>query len=121
MYIFQQINFKLMTAAEYFDQTPKDHQGPIQALRKTILREYPGIEEAMDFKMPTYLFEGEQMFALASEMQHMALYIIPYRKLDSFRESLSDFDLGKSCIRFKTLGPEQLKKLQRIIAAVGTA
>jgi uncharacterized protein YdhG (YjbR/CyaY superfamily) len=108
-----------MTVAEYFAGVPTKRREVVLKLREMILREYPGIEETMDYKMPTYVWEGESLLAMANHTRYISLYVIPFHQLDPYREALQTFDVGKSCIRFSKIDVAGLETLQRVISAVG--
>lgn len=108
-----------MTVAEYFEGVPPKRRDILFTIRELIQREYPGIEETMDYKMPTYVWEGEALFAIASHKRYLSLYVIPFHQLDPYREVLQGFDVGQSCIRFQNIDKAGLETLQRVISAVG--
>jgi len=108
-----------MTALDYIKNLKSGRKKAMTILRRAIFELYPDIEEAMDYKMPTYLYKGQTLCAMASQKNYMALYIMPYDLLDNFAKELEDFDCGKSCIRFKSLDEEKIDILIQILEFVG--
>ena len=64
--------------------------------------------------MPTYDYRGAMLCAFASQKQYMSLYVEP-RVLDRHREELDHLNLGKSCIRFKSLAQLPLDVVRKIL------
>lgn len=111
------------TVEEYLDELPGDRRSAIEAVRETILANLPdGYVEAMNWGMiayevpletfpDTYNNKPLMYAALASQKNHMALYLSAvYGQdearqwfIDRYRDSGKKLDMGKSCVRFKTL------------------
>ena len=104
-----------MTAQDYINGLPKDRAEIIQSIRELIFELFPNIKENMDYRMPTYLYKWETLCAIASQKDHLVLYIMPYDLLDEFGEELKAYDMGKSCIRFRKLQPNSLDLFKRIL------
>lgn len=108
-----------MNTKEYFSNLTEDRKKPLKQLRKMIKETFPGIKETMDYKMPTYVLDGQTICAVASQKNHMALYVMSYDSLKKFEEELKPFDCGKSCIRFKKLDSDTLRLFQHILKHAG--
>ena len=108
-----------MSALAYIKDLESSRKKALTTLRNVILELYPEIEETMGYNMPTYLYKGETLCAIASQKNYMALYIMPYDLLDNFAEQLKGFNCGKSCIRFKSLDEEKIDTLIQILEFVG--
>ena len=111
------------TVAEYLAELPADRRTALEAVRQTILANLPaGYEEAMNWGMITYQvplarypdsYNGQPLAyaGLASQKNHMAVYLIGIYADDSARERFETayratgkrYDVGKSCVRFKKL------------------
>ncbi len=114
------------TVDEYLAELPDDRHDAIEEVRETILEHLPeGFVETMNWGMITYevpletfpdTYNGQPLMyaALASQKQHMAVYLTTVYadgEIDGwFRERYAatgkKLDMGKSCVRFKKL--EQL-------------
>jgi hypothetical protein len=122
------------TVAEYLESLPADRRAAIERVRATILEHLPdGYEEGMQFGMIGYYVPLErypdtyngrplQVAALANQKRYMALYLMAqYAGRDSwFREEYAKrglkLDMGKSCVRFRSLDELPLDLVGRAIA-----
>ena len=111
------------TVDEYLAGLPEERREAIGAVRDVILSNLPaGYEEAMRWGMITYevplatepdTYNGQPLMyaALASQKNHMAVYLTGVyaddqareRFLDAYRATGKRLDMGKSCIRFRKL------------------
>jgi len=126
------------TAEQYLAELPDDRRKAIEAVRAVILENLPdGYEEAMNWGMITYQIPLDAypdtynkqplMFAaLASQMNHMAVYLTGIYVSDEARDEFEKayratgkrFDVGKSCVRFRKLDDLPLDLIGQTIAAV---
>ncbi len=126
------------TAEQYLAELPDDRRKAIEAVRAVILENLPdGYEEAMKWGMITYQIPLDTypdtynkqplMFAaLASQMNHMAVYLTGIYVSDEARDEFAKayratgkrFDVGKSCVRFRKLDDLPLDLIGQTIAAV---
>jgi uncharacterized protein YdhG (YjbR/CyaY superfamily) len=111
------------TVEQYLAELPDDRKTAIQAVRQKILECLPaGYEEAMNWGMITYqvpldvypdTYNGKPLMyaALASQKNHMAVYLTAIYMDDTARQAFEDaykatgkrYDVGKSCVRFRKL------------------
>lgn len=87
-------------------------------IREMLTKPELGLTETMQYKLPTYSKNGEVYFAFANQKNYMAFYVCHYDLLNKFKEKLSKFNCGKSCIRFKQLAEEDLSLFKEIIEYV---
>jgi hypothetical protein len=126
------------TVAQYLAQLPPDRRGAITEVRDAInARLPPGYEETLQFGMISWVVPASRLAAtyngqplalvsLASQKQHMALYLMSVygdRELEAwfraaYREAGKMLDMGKSCVRFKTLDALALDVIGEAIARV---
>lgn len=124
------------TVKQYIDELPEDRRKAISAVRKVIRKNLPkGIVETVNWGMITYevplktfgdTYNGKplQYAALASQKNHMAVYLSSVYSDDNnknwfvneYKATGKKLDMGKSCVRFKQL--EQLP-VQLIGEAIG--
>jgi hypothetical protein len=122
---------------EYLAELPPDRREVISKLRQDILKVLPeGYEEALNWGMITYQVPlsvypdtyNKQPFmfaALASQKNYMALYlmstyVVPGNESlirDAFKRVNKKLDMGKSCIRFKSLDDLVLEPILDVIAS----
>jgi uncharacterized protein YdhG (YjbR/CyaY superfamily) len=125
------------TVAKYLDTLPDDRRKVIAKLRTLIKKNLPkGYQEVVDWGMITYqiplktypdTYNGKPLcyIALAAQKNHNALYVMgPYgdpgqRKFleESFEKAGKKLDMGKSCIRFKTIDDLPLPAVAKVVAS----
>lgn len=126
------------TISGYLESLPFERREAIARVRKVIRDNLPpGYEEQMLMGMISYVvplkrfpetYNGHplMMAALASQKNHMALYLMcVYGHSESaswfreeFRKSGKRLDMGKACIRFKKIDDLPLELVGRSIARV---
>ena len=126
------------TVAGYLAALQPDRREAIETVRAEILANLPeGYEEAMNWGMITYqvpldrypdTYNGEPLMyaALASQKNHMAVYLIAVYADEETREEFvaaykatgKRIDMGKSCVRFKKLDDLPLELIGKTIAEV---
>ena len=109
------------TVEGYLTELPEDRRMAISAVREVILSHLPdGYEEVMNWGMITYqvpletcpdTYNGKPLLyaALASQKNHMAVYLSAIYSSESARASFEEaylatgkrYDVGKSCVRFR--------------------
>jgi hypothetical protein len=129
------------TVEEYLASLPDERRTAISAVRDTINANLPtGYEETMAFGMigwgipladypETYNGQPLGIAALASQKNHMALYLMGLYsdepELAWFREQYDErgikLDMGKSCVRFKRLDQVPLDVVGEVIAKIPPA
>ena len=111
------------TVDQYLEELPPDRRAAISAVRRAILDHLPaGYQETMQFGMigyvvplntypETYNRQALQYVALASQKNYMSLYLMNVYGdqkaerwfTEGYRASGKKLDMGKSCVRFKSL------------------
>lgn len=123
---------------QYLAELPDDRRVAIETVRDTITANLdPGFEEAMNWGMITYqvplaaypdTYNGQPLMyaALASQKNHMAVYLTAVYAHDDTRESFLDkyratgkrLDIGKSCVRFRRIDDLPLELIGDAIASM---
>mgnify|MGYP001556778972 CR=1 FL=1 len=126
------------TVQEYLDSLPEGRRAAIEAVRRTILERLPdGYIESMNWGMITYevplstyaeTYNGQPLMyaALASQKNRMAVYLSAIYSDEAEREAFEEsyratgkrFDVGKSCVRFRTLDDLPLEVIGEAIAVM---
>src|SRR4051812_38972759 len=129
------------TVAEYLAALPTDRREVLSAVRKVINENLPdGYKEGMQFGMigwyvPLSLYPagyGENpkvplpLVALASQKSGMVLHFLCFYGhptlsdwfVNEYKKSGKKLDMGKGCVRFKSLGDLALDVVGRTIARV---
>ncbi len=126
------------TVAEYLAGLPQDRRQAIERVRRTILDHLPqGYQEAMNWGMISYQipldrypdsYNGQPLMyaALASQKNHMAVYLFGIYSSDEARQQFEAaykatgkrYEVGKSCVRFKKLDDLPLDLIGDTIASM---
>ncbi|MGH1492360.1 MAG: DUF1801 domain-containing protein [Acidimicrobiales bacterium] len=129
------------TVDQYLLELPDDRREAISEVRQTIMENLPdGYVEAMSWGMISYevpldtypdTYNGKPLMyaALASQKNHMAVYLtavygdaeVKERFVDEYKATGKKLDMGKSCIRFKTLEQLPLEVIGDAIASTPVA
>ena len=124
------------TVDAYLASLPEERRTALQVVRETILAHLPaGMEETMNWGMITYqvplstcpdTYNGQPLMyaALASQKNHMAVYLTPVYLDESrraafeadYRATGKRIDMGRSCVRFRGLEDLPLDLIGRAVA-----
>ena len=127
------------TVEDYLSGLPADRREAIQMVREVILANLPeGLEEVMNWGMivyevplerypDTYNKQPLMYAALASQKNHMAVYLTGIYMDDGARREFEDayratgkrFDVGQSCVRFHKIDDLPLSLIGDTIGSVG--
>jgi hypothetical protein len=126
------------TVAAYLKSLPKERSGVVSAVRAVIRKHLPtGYVESMNWGMICYeiplsrypvTYNGQPLAlaALAAQKNYFALYLMCVhqdaallKKLkDRYKKAGKKLDMGKSCLRFRSLDDLPLDVIGEIIASV---
>lgn len=126
------------SVAEYLKSLPHEKRIAISAVRDVVLRSLPeGYVEGMDFGMISYMvpldrypetYNGHALMyaALAAQKNYNAVYLMGVygdginatRFKRAFADAGKKLDMGKSCVRFKTIDDLVLDAIGETIASV---
>ena len=129
------------TVQEYLDELPQDRRTVISRLRDLINENLPrGYVEAMRNGMITYeiplerypyTYNGQPLayVALAAQKNYYALYLVSAYQdqgqvsqlRDAFKKADKKLDMGKSCIRFRSLEDLPLDVIAKAISGTSVA
>jgi uncharacterized protein YdhG (YjbR/CyaY superfamily) len=129
------------TVKEYVDRLPVERRAAISAVLKVVRRNLPeGYEERLTWGMPCWqvplrvfpdTYNGQPLLyaALASQKNHMAVYLCNVYGLPALRRELvagfkaagKKLDMGKACVRFRKLEDLPLDVIGRMVAATPMA
>lgn len=132
---------KPQTVEEYLSQLPPQRREAVAALRQLILQNLPdGYEETILFGMISYVIPLDtypvtynkqplSYVALASQKNYISLYLIGIYAdgssrqwfLDQYAASGKKLDLGKACLRFKTLDDLPIDLIAQAIASTSVS
>ena len=129
---------KATTVTKYLAELPEERRAALKAVRAVIQKNLPkGYVEGMDYgniawtvPLAVYpdTYNGQPLCyaALASQKNHMALYLmcaygdgpVKQKLVAGFRAAGKKLDMGKSCIRFRKLDDLPLDVIGEVAAAV---
>lgn len=128
---------KAPTVDAYLAELPPDRRAVVSAVRDAVARHLPnGYEEAMSFGMigyqvplarypNTYNKQPLAYAALAAQKHYYSLYLTGVdhgegeaRVRAAFAKAGKKLDMGKSCIRFRSLDDLPLEALGEVIASM---
>lgn len=96
------MQYEAKTPAEYITVLEEDwRKEKLQAIRKIIKEQAPGLVEGINYKMLSYGNETGIAFHLNAQRGYVSFYVGDAKKVDSTGELLKGIDVGKGCIRFK--------------------
>jgi len=125
------------TVQQYLDELPEERRSVLAAVRKVVRRHLPaGYKETMNWGMITYevplarypdTYNGQPLCyaGLAAQKGYFALYLMGAygdpRQLaalkQAFKKAGKKLDMGKSCLRFRTLDDLPLEAIGEVIAS----
>lgn len=123
---------------EFLAALDPDRRADVERVRRTILDHLPeGFEEGFNWGMITYqvplerypdTYNGQPLMvaALAAQKRHLSLYLIGIyadeeardRFEEAYRATGKRYDVGKSCVRFRTLDDLPLDLVGESIASM---
>lgn len=132
------MNSNAVTVEQYLDELPEDRRDTLTVVRNVILANLPeGIVETIRWGMISYeiplelypnTYNGQPLnFAsLASQKNHMAIYLCAIYADETLKVTFEDFytrsgkrlDAGKACVRFKNLDGIDLDAVAYAIGSV---
>ncbi len=96
------MQYNAATPQEYLNQLENDwRKEKLEQVRAMILNSAPELVEDIEYKMLSFGNGQQSLFNLNAQRNYVSLYVGNIGKIDQGRELLSDFDLGKGCIRIK--------------------
>lgn len=127
---------KATTVEQYLAELPAERRAVVAAVREVVLRSLPaGYREAMNWGMIAYevpldrypnTYNGQPLMyaALAAQKHNFALYLIGPSQdpeqarwlADRFAAAGKRLDMGKSCLRFRTLDDLPLETIGELLA-----
>ena len=130
------VSSRAETVDDYLAELPDDRRDAIAEVRDVILDNLPdGFVEAMNWGMISYevplercpdTYNGKPLMyaALASQKNHMAVYLTSVyadgetenRFRRDYEATGKKLDMGKSCVRFKSLDQLPLELIGEVIA-----
>jgi len=101
------------TIDEYIAVFPEEVQERLQKIRETIREAAPGAEEAIKYRMPTFVLNGN-LVHFAAFKNHIGFYPTP-QGVEGFEQELSAYEGGKGSVQFPFDRPVPFDLIRRIV------
>jgi uncharacterized protein YdhG (YjbR/CyaY superfamily) len=98
---------------EYIAGFPEDVQELLEKLRMTIREAAPDAEEAIKYRMPTFILNGNLVY-FAAFKNHIGFYPAP-RGIEEFKDELSAYKGAKGSVQFPLREPIPFELISRIV------
>ena len=97
----------------YISDFPSEIQEILTRLRMVIKEAAPDAEEAIKYRMPTFIFHGN-LVHFAAYTHHIGFYPTP-SGITAFEDELSDYKRSKGAIQFPIEKPLPFDLISRIV------
>ena len=131
------VQSKAATVDEYLRELPSDRRAVLTRVREIVVQNLPkGFRESMNWGMITYeiplerygdTYNGQPLcyIGLAAQKRHFSLYLMGVAQSSekekwlrsAFKQAGKDLDMGKSCLRFRTLDDLPLEVIGQVVAS----
>jgi uncharacterized protein YdhG (YjbR/CyaY superfamily) len=102
------------TIDEYKKSFPKDVQGILEKMRRTIKEAAPDAVEAISYQMPTFKLNGKNLVHFAAFKSHIGFYPIP-SGIEAFKKELSAYKQGKGSVQFPLDKPVPYSLVKKVV------
>ena len=98
----------------YVSGFPKDVQGILGKVRRTIRAAAPDARETMSYQIPTFTLDGKYLLYFAAYKKHIGIYPVPIGDAD-FNREISVYRAGKGTLQFPLNEPIPYGLITRIV------
>ena len=98
---------------EYIAGFPRDVQKILKQIRTTIKKVAPEAEEAIKYRMPTFVL-NENLVHFAAFKHHIGFYPTP-SGIEAFKDELSRYKGAKGSVQFPIDQPMPLSLIEKIV------
>jgi uncharacterized protein YdhG (YjbR/CyaY superfamily) len=98
---------------EYIAGFPADVQAILQQIRITIRKAAPGAAEAIKYRMPTFVLNGN-LVHFAAFKNHIGFYPTP-SAIEAFKGELSSFESAKGSVQFPINKPMPFRLIEKMV------
>jgi len=97
----------------YIAEFPKGIQDLLETVRATIRKAAPGAEEAIRYRIPTFILEGN-LVHFAAFKNHIGFYPTS-SGVTPFKQELSQYEVSKGTVRFPLDRPIPVALITKIV------
>ncbi|AOP32950.1 hypothetical protein A0128_03145 [Leptospira tipperaryensis] len=98
----------------YIDSQSSIRKERLLSLRTWLIDTFPGIQESMKYKMPTYQLD-ENWISFASQKNHISIYLCRPDSLKELKKKFPTLLFGKACLNVRDKDSFPLKVIQSSI------
>ena len=98
---------------EYIAGFPRDVQEILKQIRTTIMKAAPDTEEAIKYRIPTFVLNGN-LVHFAAFKKHIGFYPTP-SGIEEFKDELSRYERAKGSVQFPIDKPIPFSLIQKIV------
>ena len=98
---------------DYIAGFPRDVQTYLKNIRATIRKAAPGAQEAIKYRMPTFVLH-ENLVHFAAFKNHIGFYPTP-SGIEAFKDELSGYKGAKGSVQFPLDKPMPLHLIEQIV------
>jgi uncharacterized protein YdhG (YjbR/CyaY superfamily) len=98
---------------EYIAGFPRDVQGILEQIRTTIRRAAPDAEEAIKYRIPTFVLNGN-LVHFAAFKNHVGFYPTS-SGIEAFKDELASYASAKGSVQFPIDKPIPLNLIRKIV------
>ena len=98
---------------EYIAGFPQEVRGILKKIRATIRKAAPNAEEAIKYRMPTFVLKGN-LVHFAAFKKHIGFYPTP-TGIEKFKDELSVYEGAKGSVRFPLEEPVPFGLISKIV------
>lgn len=98
---------------EYIAGFPSDVQVILRQIRTTIAKVAPEAEEALKYRIPTFVLNGN-LVHFAAFKNHIGFYPTP-SGIEAFKDELSRYEGAKGSVKFPIDQPMPLRLIEKIV------
>lgn len=108
------VNNQPINIDDYIHLCPKDVGKKLTSIRRLIKEEAPNAEEAIKYRMPTFVLNGKNLVHFAAFQHHIGFYPIP-SGIEKFKKELSLYKTSKGAVQFPLDQPLPLDLIRKIV------
>ncbi len=65
-----------MGVDDYIDRAPAKHRDALLAVRSTLMRIIPGVEETIEYQIPAFIYRGRALVGLSASERQCSLHLM---------------------------------------------
>jgi uncharacterized protein YdhG (YjbR/CyaY superfamily) len=95
---------KAATIDEFLAPLSEENRAALEHLRRTIRAAEPGLEEYINYGVPSYRYHGKYLLSFGAGAKHLSFYPGAH-PIEMLKDKLTEFSTSKGTIRFTLAKP----------------